>query len=79
MYKQGGVARFYQGVGFAVVQAPLSRFGDTAANAGVLLLLEVYYPDLPIAIKSVAASGAAAVWRIGLTPIDTLKTTRQVR
>eukprot|EP00242_Pyramimonas_sp_CCMP2087_P005986 CAMPEP_0198225024 /NCGR_PEP_ID=MMETSP1445-20131203/99367_1 /TAXON_ID=36898 /ORGANISM="Pyramimonas sp., Strain CCMP2087" /LENGTH=390 /DNA_ID=CAMNT_0043904399 /DNA_START=248 /DNA_END=1420 /DNA_ORIENTATION=+ len=79
LYKQGGIARFYQGVGFAVVQAPLSRFGDTAANAGVLLLLEVYYPDLPIAIKSFAASGAAAVWRIGLTPIDTLKTTRQVQ
>jgi hypothetical protein len=34
---------------------------------------------VPVAVKSLAASGAAAVWRIILTPIDTFKTTRQVR
>eukprot|EP00976_Prorocentrum_cordatum_P104934 1194087-Prorocentrum_minimum.AAC.1 len=79
LYKQGGIARFYQGVGFAIVQAPLSRFGDTAANVGILLLLDVYYPDLPIALKTLAASGAGATWRIILTPLDTLKTTRQVQ
>ena len=36
LYKEGGVARFYQGVGPALLQGPLSRFGDTAANAGVI-------------------------------------------
>ena len=46
MYAEGGVRRFYQGVGFAVVQAPLSRFGDTAANGGVFLLLDIYYPEV---------------------------------
>lgn len=46
LYAEGGVKRFYQGVGFAVVQAPLSRFGDTAANGGVLLLLDIYYPEV---------------------------------
>ena len=70
--------RFYQGVGFAAVQAPLSRFGDTAANGGVLLLMEIYFPGVPVALKSLAASGAASLFRIALTPIDTLKTTRQV-
>ena len=30
LYAQGGVRRFYQGVLPALLQAPLSRFGDTA-------------------------------------------------
>ena len=28
--------RLYKGMSFAIVQAPLSRFGDTAANTGVI-------------------------------------------
>ena len=31
LYKEGGVPRFYRGVSFAIIQNPLSRFGDTAA------------------------------------------------
>lgn len=76
---EGGVARLYQGLSFAVVQAPLSRFGDTAANAGVFALLNVYFPNLPVPTKTAFASTAAAMWRIFLTPIDTLKTARQVQ
>lgn len=34
--------------------------------------------DLPVAFKTVTASGAAALWRINLMPIDTLKTFLQV-
>lgn len=34
LYKEGGVVRFYRGLGPALLQGPLSRFGDTAANAG---------------------------------------------
>ena len=33
-----GVARLYRGIGWAIVQAPLSRFGDTAANELALSL-----------------------------------------
>ena len=33
LYEEGGPARFYRGVGFALFQTPLSRFGDTAANS----------------------------------------------
>lgn len=34
LYKEGGIPRFYRGLLPALLQAPLSRFGDTAANAG---------------------------------------------
>mmetsp|Transcript_67354 Transcript_67354/g.208374 ORF Transcript_67354/g.208374 Transcript_67354/m.208374 type:complete len:402 (-) Transcript_67354:75-1280(-) len=79
LWEAGGIRRLYQGVSLALVQAPLSRFGDTAANAGVLILMDFYLPDLPLPVKTAAASTAAATWRLLLTPIDTLKTVRQVR
>jgi hypothetical protein len=55
----------------------LSRFGDTAANTGTLALLDnlEVTQDLPVAFKTVAASVAAAGFRIVLMPIDTIKTT----
>jgi hypothetical protein len=76
LYKDGGIPRFYRGVGPALVQGPLSRFGDTAANAGTLSLLE--NSNLSIWLKTMAASSAAASFRILLMPIDTVKTTLQV-
>ncbi|KAL4435632.1 hypothetical protein ABPG77_002595 [Micractinium sp. CCAP 211/92] len=76
LYKEGGVVRFYRGLGPALLQGPLSRFGDTAANAGMLALLEDV--DLPVALKTVAASGAAAGFRIFLMPVDAAKTIMQV-
>ena len=36
LYSQGGIPRFYKGIVPALFQGPLSRFGDTAANAGVI-------------------------------------------
>ena len=59
------------------IKGPISRFGDTAANAGVLALLAPY--DLPVALKTGAASAAAGGWRIFIMPIDALKTTLQVK
>lgn len=79
LWEEGGIPRLYQGISLAIIQAPLSRFGDTAANVGVLAIVEVYFPDLPIGAKTAAASTAAALWRLFLTPIDTLKTVRQVK
>ena len=76
LYAEGGPKRFYQGVSFALVQTPLSRFGDTAANSGMLVLLAD--SSLPIGVRTAFASAAAAAWRIGLTPLDTMKTTLQV-
>ena len=34
LYAEGGVGRFYQGLTPALIQGPISRFGDTAANEG---------------------------------------------
>ena len=54
----------------------MSRFGDTAANHGTLHLLNELEStkNLPVALKTVAASLAAGCFRIVLMPIDTLKT-----
>lgn len=34
LWNEGGIPRLYQGLPFAIVQGPLSKFGDTAANTG---------------------------------------------
>ena len=39
LHADGGFTRYYQGLTAALVQGPVSRFGDTAANAGILALL----------------------------------------
>merc|ERR1711997_468616 len=76
LWAEGGIPRFYRGLAPALFQGPLSRFGDTAANTAILALLEPY--DLPMAAKTGAASLSAGLWRIFITPIDTVKTTLQV-
>jgi hypothetical protein len=60
---------------------PIARFGDTAANAGILALLQSngYLKGLPSPIKTIFASLCAAAFRMILTPIDTLKTTLQAQ
>ena len=79
LYNDGGVLRFYRGLLPALVQGPMSRFGDTAANTGVLTLLDSYEETagLPTAVKTGFCSIAAASWRLFLMPIDTLKTSLQ--
>ena len=81
LYKEGGIPRFYKGVGPALLQGPLSRFGDTFANTGVISTLNSYEStkSLPTWSKSILASIGAASFRIFLMPIDTLKTTMQVQ
>ena len=77
LWREGKIRRFYRGYGPALLQGPISRFGDTAANVGILALLESN-TELPIALKTGAASITAGVWRIFIMPIDTVKTTLQV-
>ena len=76
LYAQGGIARFYQGMTAALLQAPLSRFGDTTSYAGMTALLETV-DSIPPSLKTLCASLSAALFRIGITPIDTFKTTLQ--
>lgn len=80
LYAEGGIPRLYRGMLPALVQAPLSRFGDTAANVGALALLEgtESTKNLPVAVKTLAASVGAALFRMLCMPIDTLKTFMQV-
>jgi len=76
LYAEGGIPRFYRGLAPGLIQAPVSRFGDTAANDGALAALE--HTTLPTAVKTMAASGCAAGFRVFLMPIDAWKTTKQV-
>jgi len=79
LYANGGARRFYAGYPAAMIQAPLSRFGDTAANAGTLSLLasDPATADLPVAVKTASASLAAAAFRTALMPVDTVKSMLQ--
>ena len=76
LYTEGGFLRFYKGFSYAVVQAPLTRFGDTFFNTGAVTLLS----ESPLSLSIVTGLGSfcAAIFRVVCTPIDTLKTTRQV-
>ncbi|WVF66676.1 hypothetical protein IAT40_001417 [Kwoniella sp. CBS 6097] len=77
LWEDGGFKRYYAGLAAALFQGPLSRFGDTAANAGILALLASF--TWPVLVKTIAASVASACFRMTLTPIDTLKTTQQTQ
>ena len=78
LYRQGGVLRFYQGVSFALVSNPLSRFGMAAANEGAMALRDALPWPMSVALTTWVASLLAAVWRMMLTPLDTCKTVLQV-
>jgi hypothetical protein len=62
------------------MQGPISRFGDTFSNKLVLEYLnsQEQTKDLSVAIKTLSASTMASLFRIMLTPIDTVKTVLQV-
>ncbi|KAI5116637.1 hypothetical protein M0805_002400 [Coniferiporia weirii] len=81
LYLDGGWTRYYQGLSAALIQGPVARFGDTAANVGILALLQSnsYMKKLPVLIKTIFASLAAAAFRMILTPVDTVKTTLQTQ
>jgi hypothetical protein len=72
----GGVPRFYRGLVPALIASPISRFGDTFANAGALAATE--HLDIPIFLKTMIASATAGSMRIFLLPLDAWKTAKQV-
>lgn len=78
---EGGIYRLYQGLPFALVEEPLERFGITAANVGVLALLDAIpsTAGLSISIKTAVVSICAGAWRILIMPVDTTKVALQVR
>ena len=78
LYKEGGVPRFYKGVGAALFQGPLSRFGDTFSNTAALSVCETHMTGLPVFVQTGFASVSAGLFRIALMPVDTVKTSMQV-
>merc|ERR1719310_2519245 len=78
LWAEGGLARLYRGLlPWAIFQAPLSRFGDVAANEMVISVFSTLLPQVPVSVSTMAASFAGAAWRIMITPIDTCKTILQ--
>ena len=79
LYAEGGIPRFYRGATLALLTGPVARFGDTASNEGVRELFGgANGGKVPVWAATLAASVAAALWRVAITPLDTLKTTLQV-
>lgn len=80
LMNDGGIPRFYRGLSFALVQAPLARFVSIAANDGV----EVFFANLEATETwgpgrtTVVAGFVVGIWRMLLMPIDTCKTVLQV-
>jgi hypothetical protein len=66
LLREGGIARLYRGLTFALVQAPLCRFVSTAANDGVNLLLaslestKEWGPGRKVAVASLVVG----IWRM---------------
>jgi len=76
LYAEGGIRRFYRGATVALLTGPIARFGDTAANEGIQELFAG--GAVPVGLVTLLASLTAAVWRVCITPLDTIKTTLQV-
>lgn len=78
LWAEGGIKRLYRGIfPWGIFQAPLSRFGDVAANEIVISVTGALLPQIPIGITTFGASMTAAVWRVMITPVDTCKTILQ--
>lgn len=78
LYNDGGIGRLYQGLPFALLQSPLSRFGDTASNQLALSIVSMSTLSIPPFITTLLGSVTAGAFRILLLPIDTIKTSLQV-
>ena len=75
LYEEGGLPRLYRGVQYALVQNPLSRFGDAAANAAVPALVISLVPgcvEIKILRRPHAIDATPARWRgdTGSSPLD---------
>lgn len=80
LYKEGGIRRFYQGIGYAIIQNPLSKFGAIAANEGALQIISQLtgIENASPLLVSLLGSGLSVAWRLFLMPLETCKTIMQV-
>jgi hypothetical protein len=79
LWAQGGVPRFYQGLSYALLQGPLSRFGGSFSNELARELCEgVLGIQSTVFLGTLLGSLFSTLWRLMLMPIDTCKTVLQV-
>lgn len=80
LHRQGGIARFYNGISYALLQGPLAKFGSIAANEGSKVIIDHYFPNSQMAdmLSSALGSVLSMMWRIVIMPIETCKTILQV-
>eukprot|EP00049_Salpingoeca_infusionum_P025840 m.22096 g.22096 ORF g.22096 m.22096 type:complete len:298 (-) comp8351_c0_seq1:123-1016(-) len=80
LYTQGGLPRLYQGFGFAMLEAPLSRGISTSANYLTLHHLSSmeWTRQMPLVAQTATSSLAVASFRLLYFPLDTAKTMMQV-
>lgn len=66
LLNEGGIPRLYQGLSFALIQAPLSRFVSTAANDGVQAFLGSFSwtSEWGPGRTTVVASFVVGLWRM---------------
>lgn len=76
LYQDGGLLRFYRGYPVAMIQAPLARFGDVASYS--LVRNTDQCKQLPVWAQTSLSTVGTCLWRLGIMPVDTLKTTLQV-
>lgn len=77
LHREGGVPRLYRGYAAAMLQAPLSRFGDTACYTAARRWGDDR-EGTPVWQTTAVASLGSSLWRLGLMPLDSLKTSMQV-
>lgn len=80
LYKQGGIRRFYRGLPYAIVLAPITKFGATAANegSGVLVASLGLSPGSSEFYATVLGTVFTVLWKVLLMPLETCKTVLQV-
>lgn len=76
LYGNGGITRFYRGISYALIQAPIMRGSDFFCNE--LIKNKFENSDLNTPVKTGISSTLSGLVRLSLMPIDTLKTTYQV-
>lgn len=78
LWAEGGIRRFYEGVSFALLQVPLSRFGDTFVQSAVVAVFGAPGQRLHGYTAGLIVATCGAFWRLCVAPLDTLKVTAQV-
>lgn len=76
LYREGGIRRFYSGMTYALLEAPLIKFFDTFSNSIVLSLTSS--SSIPIFLRTILSSCMASSVKALLAPLDTVKTMYQV-